>query len=237
MNAFLRTHSHSFATRAVRLITALALAGCVIPASAGLNWSALRATGATSVLPGDPVSFVFEQSYSFDQISETVPEDPPVELPFWGTAIHHFQGMRTLSESWSSGAEVFVEVHDPLHPGVVLAADQGWMTDGNGSLAFMFSFPNPGIFEVQASGNWSTGFAGEMTRPYVVQYCVAWSCLDIDSGIESTPLWAGGNGGNYPTSSVWITVVPEPETYAMFLVGLGALGVAVKRRKATIGGN
>lgn len=38
-------------------------------------------------------------------------------------------------------------------------------------------------------------------------------------------------GGQFLTPSLEISPVPEPETYAMFLVGFGLLGFAVRRRK------
>lgn len=41
-----------------------------------------------------------------------------------------------------------------------------------------------------------------------------------------------GSMGGYPTSLV-ITAVPEPETYAMFLAGLGMIGFIARRRRAS----
>jgi hypothetical protein len=46
--------------------------------------------------------------------------------------------------------------------------------------------------------------------------------------------WTGPNGIFWSTTaapSVSISAVPEPETYAMFLAGLGFLGVLVNRRR------
>lgn len=37
--------------------------------------------------------------------------------------------------------------------------------------------------------------------------------------------------GISPTPSNWVTAVPEPETYAMMLTGLGLMGFIVRRRK------
>jgi hypothetical protein len=54
---------------------------------------------------------------------------------------------------------------------------------------------------------------------------------------ETIDFAVGNNGsfysGNTPLSaSIQITPVPEPETYAMLLAGLGLIGAAVTRRKA-----
>ncbi len=43
---------------------------------------------------------------------------------------------------------------------------------------------------------------------------------------------AGGSMGGLPASLTITAAVPEPETYAMFLAGLGLMGVIARRRKA-----
>jgi hypothetical protein len=53
------------------------------------------------------------------------------------------------------------------------------------------------------------------------------------AGTYQALIGAGGNtvGGNGPSGELTISPVPEPETYAMMLAGLGLLGLAARRRK------
>lgn len=46
-------------------------------------------------------------------------------------------------------------------------------------------------------------------------------------------LSVGANGGAY-TLALNVTAVPEPETYALMLAGLGLVGFAARRRKSTV---
>lgn len=50
---------------------------------------------------------------------------------------------------------------------------------------------------------------------------------------EVTGTVTGSGGGSYLLSSN-ISPIPEPETYAMLLVGLGLVGFSVRRRKTSI---
>ena len=48
-------------------------------------------------------------------------------------------------------------------------------------------------------------------------------------------LWSnGGLGIEFNGSTVAVTSVPEPETYAMLLAGLGVIGAIARRRKVTV---
>jgi hypothetical protein len=44
--------------------------------------------------------------------------------------------------------------------------------------------------------------------------------------------WSFGSAGTLPAGSIPIAAVPEPETYALMLTGLGLLGWAARRRRA-----
>jgi hypothetical protein len=53
-----------------------------------------------------------------------------------------------------------------------------------------------------------------------------WSLWSINSAITGLPR----NADFAPTSNIAVAVVPEPETYALMLAGLGAVGVVARRR-------
>jgi hypothetical protein len=50
-------------------------------------------------------------------------------------------------------------------------------------------------------------------------------------GIDSFSIATGVEGNYWALGSVMITVVPEPEAYAMLLAGLGMVGVMARRRR------
>lgn len=105
------------------------------------------------------------------------------------------------------------------------------------------SFANPYVFTVtgpstvmgDTSSSGISWFGVLLSAP-----SVPYSMLDTnpDDGFSFTGLTAGtysltfqgsgvgGYGGYYA-----VTAVPEPETYAMFLAGLGALGLIASRRR------
>jgi hypothetical protein len=55
-----------------------------------------------------------------------------------------------------------------------------------------------------------------------------WALWSINSTITGLPR----NADFAPTANISVAVVPEPETYALMLAGLGAVGVVARRRRA-----
>jgi hypothetical protein len=53
-----------------------------------------------------------------------------------------------------------------------------------------------------------------------------WALWSINSTITGLPR----NADFAPTANISVAVVPEPETYALMLAGLGAVGVVARRR-------
>ena len=56
---------------------------------------------------------------------------------------------------------------------------------------------------------------------------------DTVSLVYATPGVGEGFAINYSELDVRVAAIPEPETYAMLLAGLGLLGFAARRRKQT----
>jgi len=59
-----------------------------------------------------------------------------------------------------------------------------------------------------------------------------WALWSIDSSIAGLPR----NADFAPDASIQVAAVPEPETYAMMLAGLGVLGFVARRRATVIPG-
>ncbi len=66
-----------------------------------------------------------------------------------------------------------------------------------------------------------------------------WSISAVNLTSLNNPYWLqvegtviGAAGGSYGGNVNLVTAVPEPETYAMMLAGLGLLGAVARRRKA-----
>jgi len=45
---------------------------------------------------------------------------------------------------------------------------------------------------------------------------------------------SGANGANFVLTAETAPSVPEPSTWAMFLFGFGALGIAIRRRRKSL---
>jgi len=98
-----------------------------------------------------------------------------------------------------------VNVFDISNGTLSLFADNGDSDYTNDALVGSFAFDNTsitGVFSPLAAGNYFYEVTGDVT---------------------------GTVGGSYTLSST-VSLVPEPETYAMLLAGLGLIGFSVRRR-------
>lgn len=143
-----------------------------------------------------------------------------------------FQDIATLNFTATSSSASFLLSWEDL---ISANAKKGWSTevDGKYSLTLTDSITNQIIFNKNNLGDAVTGdIAGVTSGSFVKTFS------SLSSGAAYTlsfiGTWSGPNGVNSATSgtpSVSMAPVPEPETYAMFLAGLGIIGMIAKRRK------
>ena len=105
------------------------------------------------------------------------------------------------------------------------AAEKIEFTSAVSSVSIWAASRNTGIFSLAAFGG-----SGQFLGFTNVVASTAWQELTISApGIKSVAL--SGFSGSFAYDDLHVTAVPEPETYAMMLAGLGVLGFMGKRRK------
>jgi hypothetical protein len=91
-----------------------------------------------------------------------------------------------------------------------------WTTAGSINLTFNHTYGVPGSFETELSVNYVAGSSG--------QDCDGSTCVPVSFYQASTDQI-------FFNHDFQVSPIPEPETYAMLLAGLGLLGIAGRRRK------
>lgn len=111
---------------------------------------------------------------------------------------------------------------------------QGWTTESDGKYSMTLSsgLTKQILFN---SNNLADAVTGDV--PMVTSGSFAKSFSDLVAGttykLSFIGKWNGPGGANWSTlsaPSVSISPVPEAETYAMFLAGLGVIGAVARRR-------
>ncbi len=187
---------------------------------------------ATTVTEGSWVEFsvAFSGSTGLYNYGGSDPYEPPPQAGYqeWQINWYHTYG-ETLSSLWL-GANG--ESHG-VSPGV--APGEGY----NGSWTFLLYFPSAGSYDVTVEGSWQA-----MVDTYTSNESATRNCWYED------PEWPGNLvcdawsyhyydysdhysiDGTLPAQTLNITVlaVPEPETWALFLGGLGLVAGVARRR-------
>ncbi len=110
------------------------------------------------------------------------------------------------------------------------AIDSGYTTTALATLSWPSASGNPNLFNSSsAASSWSLNGVGVDLFDFTVLANATSTKPTPGFGVISMP---GAGPSNWVASSATITTpVPEPETYALMVVGLGAVGWVVRRRK------
>jgi PEP-CTERM motif len=150
--------------------------------------------------------------------------------PNWGTTAGN--RVDTLQFAYMTGT-TFSYV-DGVGPDATFATSVGQIDSGYSTtaLATLKWAPNPGpsfFGPASASSSWSLNGAGVDLFDFTVLATATSTKPSPAFGVISMP---GAEPSNWVATSATITTpVPEPETYALMMAGLGLVGWAARRRK------
>ncbi len=133
-----------------------------------------------------------------------------------------------LTAVGGSSFVVAIDVNTTQEKGETLNLFEVWKTSASGDLLdrlFLYTGPT-GIGDVNNNGNgyadWTLGnisFAGLASTDHILFHAN----------------WSGASDGAESFFIVGTPAIPEPETYAMMLVGFSLLGFVARRRKQSLG--
>ncbi len=144
---------------------------------------------------------------------------------------------RTFAELGVTSASDLRVVFNALEPGNALnSIDLSSLTlsvyNSTGATVFSASTPQSYSFADTFTGTGNSGFVFELTDASAAQLQSVFSA-DLRVGLFATAANATGGFETFFVGNVAspVTPVPEPETYALMLAGLGVVGFMARRRK------
>lgn len=220
-----------------------AAAGCLAVAAVGAQAQVKRfeivATSPTTVRVGQAVGFtttlVVEKTAAVDELIPGDPE-PAAGVEFW------MQGQRLRSDT-ALALSLSLQGTDGQFGGSLdFGAGYGDPGPAAGVLHGSLSFASPGRYGVDAFTLYSGAFAWSIASTTAQRSCTG----DAASGYVCTP-WVVGESlsedrHNFETGfgsfsgPITITVVPEPLPVALWLAGLGVVGLLARRRPGPASG-
>jgi len=214
------------------IFSAACLIGISSLAQAGYSGSI---SGPTSLEVGEVGSFNVHITYTpYDlSILEAGDVDDRVQFSHYQTTLIPLLHSAAVGLSFLSGVT-------PVNPGVVYApvvsGRLSGIRDFDASLPYVYDAVFTAVFAT--AGSFSIQLDGTLSSEQVYQ-SPSQRCLDLGTTFcDIYPLDALTDvfdvrqpwGANL---TVAVTAVPEPESYAMMLVGLGLLGAVARRRKVS----
>ena len=157
-------------------------------------------------------------------------------------SVSNFAAAQTIYGSFTeAGAPNMTSAFDGQQFGS--GGSNGQVTPGTFDYTYIFNLSSATTFTTLVTGNWGiTGLTGTISGansgslnlvaggsfPHLT---LGYGALSGDSAytLHFTGAAADGNGG-FQVALTSVAAVPEPETYAMLLAGLGVIGAVARRR-------
>lgn len=187
-------------------------------------------------------------------VGESVTFSAVMGKDYWGK--HAFDAMKIWVDNDSSGKNLFTGEYawtfDPTHDNMTDTSvryqnpttgkwvhDYSWKpwTDGTKTFSFSLTFATPGTYDlvagVMCSDDLSKLAHTSSGSVNPASYAADWAEWTEDFHQVAGTTWPSPPQGETERFNlqVYVPAVPEPETYAMMIAGLGMMGAVMRRRR------
>ena len=180
------------------------------------------------------VSYIYADSNHDGQVNvgDTVTFTVDMEKTYWGT--HRFDALKVWIDDGSTNlySASFEWNYAPSHKNMKWFGKPGdpfsykLLTKGDQYFSFDYTFTTAGTFDLAFSVTCSRDLSGLSGPADDLPTTADWDAWTQD--IHKVKTGMQGEDKDYQLT---VTAVPEPETYAMLLAGLGLIGAMTRRRK------